>query len=186
MSYQTTLSFDLLDILQLESHMKTNSVRLASILNGMVYDSGDRNLTVLSTEQFTQDDITDVLSSINAYTNPEVPKEQVKTNLGLQHTTVNTTTFKTVYVHDYVYNNNWNLIKLVVNSFSSDVSYTVRLVDVSNNTVLGSGTFSNINSQDSEISLGVTETNCKLEIQAKVNVQGNVTLMGCSLIVETV
>jgi hypothetical protein len=70
MLHEITLEFDLLDILQLQEWIKKYNNRLETIIEGCGYEDIVRKLTIVATEQLTNQDIQDISDAIDSYNNP--------------------------------------------------------------------------------------------------------------------
>lgn len=191
MSYETFTNYEIHDIIQLETYMKIDNERLTNILNGMMYDYGTNHLTIFGKETFTETDISNLENAIATYQNPEVAKVEQVMNIGVQKLDIATEYFKTLFVYEYRPDPMWTLKKLQIKSIctlgSIDSSHTIRIVNVTTNIILGSGTFNNVELADNYITLDQIDSADKntLEIQAKIN-NGTASILSAFLILESI
>jgi len=188
-TYNTTLLFNLLDIVQLQTSIKLISDRFGVIIDSLTYDDGTRNLTISSSDTLTQDDIANIESVISTYTNPSISKVQRVNNITLYFKDINNTTFKTIGDYDYLFNGNYSIKELKVEGYILSGNYTVRLVDVTTNTILGYNTFSNNIVTTNIILLSTISDTIVHSLEVQVNCSDSsipVKINKCTLILEEV
>lgn len=186
MYLEITLPYDLLDIQQLQEFLKNYNNRLATVVDGCAYEEISRKLTIVSTEQLTAQDVDDISAALGAYTNPS-PQSVIRVvSLGLQKIDVSSNDFRTIFAYEYQRDPMWSLLQFHLKCFSvlepntSSVSYTVRIVNVKKNEVIGSNTFTSTDySEDiilinEGVELGDTQP---LEIQVKTTTPGIVSVL---------
>lgn len=181
MLHEITLEFDLLDILQLQDWIKNYNNRLATIIEGCGYEDIVRKLTIVATEQLSNQDMQDISQAIASYTNPTVPPDYRIVNTGLQKIDVQSSNFKTIFEYEYQKNTFWKISEFHIRSLSiltpstSSITYTIRIVNVTTNQVIGSETFTssseyaeNVVMIDENVNFSSTQS---LEIQVKIDSQ---------------
>ncbi len=192
--YITTLNFDLIDILKLEQEFKNKSINLNTKLNGLVYDNSSRELNVLSISEFDEADIEFINEVITDYTNTEPEKDTKIVGLGLQNTKITNTEYTTIFVYDYKPHYDYTLKQFLIRAFCTntqidETNYNLRIVNITNNIVIGENIFTNINTNDCCLDVVNTEdsnlSTHTLEIQVKVNHSKSVlTILSASMILD--
>lgn len=178
--YSVTLNFNLLDILKLDKHLKNACANV----EGLMYNSATQELVVNSEQTLTQQDIDAITQALGSYVNTPPPPPQQILNTGLQLEKVDTDTYKTVIVHNLKVDAGWELSSCLCEAFvirdplfpgnNQQLSYSIRVLDVSTNTVLGEGTF--MNSEYEFCTIDIDDHNLgsqihNLEVQVKRNIQ---------------
>lgn len=192
--YITTLNFDLIDILKLEQELKSKSLNLNTKLNGLVYDNSSRELQILSSSEFDEADIEFINEVITDYTNTEPEKDTKIVGLGLQNTKITNTEYTTIFVYDYKPRYEYTLKQFSIRSFCTntqidETNYNLRIVNITNNIIIGENTFTNINTNDCCLDVVYAEdsnlSTHTLEIQVKVNHSKSVlTILSASMILD--
>lgn len=180
--HEIILSFDLLDIVAFQKYIKSSSPRIDAIVNGVGYDTSSRVLTLACEESLTEEDLTEVNTRISTYSNTSVPKQTKVLNTGLQTTSINDTTFRTVFQYQYQKESDWTSVGWYITSFGvgmSNVTYTMRVVNVDTNEILGEEICTHTSSEVCCLSVVDTIENlATLELQVKSGT-------GCTAIVNS-
>lgn len=190
--YITTLNFDLIDILKLEQEFKNKSINLNTKLNGLVYDNSSRELKLLSNSEFDEADNEFINEVITEYINTEPEKDNKIVGLGLQNTKITNTDYTTIFVYDYKPRYEYTLKQFLIRSFCTntqidETNYNIRIVNITNNIIIGENTFTNINTNDCCLDVVYAKdsnlSTHTLEIQVKVNHSKSVlTILSASMI----
>ncbi len=164
------------------THMKTHLVSQAPILDNkidsFIYDNGV--LSVITTIELSSQDTEALQLALAGYSNPQIDTT-LYLNTGLNPCLSNALFYSTVFAYDYIPNKTHALSRCVISSFMlpntpndsahPDFSYSIRVVDITNNVVLGSVIASNSTEEVHSISLVPVDELQKLtlEIQIKKN-----------------
>lgn len=195
--YTTTLSFDLNDILKLEYEIKQKSNSLYVKVNGLVYNNSNKELTIISSSEFDEADISNITEAIENYSNTDQERDTKIVGLGIQNVKITNTDFTTIFVYDYKPRIDLTLKQIIIRSFCtntqvSEPDYTIRIVNITHNQIIGENTFVNLNSNEcsldivntNDIHLNFRETHT-LEIQVKINHSKSIlTILSGSLLLE--
>ena len=196
-SYITFLSYHVNDVIQLRDYLITNE-SLVSI-TGVLFDSDINRLTIFADTPFTQEMQNTIESMCSSYTNPIIPGIQKYRSINIYENKVSSMTFKTIGVYNYI-KTEFSLFHLNIDSYLmpntpndssvSDFAYTRRVVDVTNNIILGSNIFTNSNNTINIIDLNLTsDYNLhNLEVQVKKNSSSGayIHINNCSAIEEMI
>lgn len=192
-----TLPYELVDILQLQDWIKKYNNRLGTIIEGCGYEEFTRKLTVISTEELLSQDLEDISSAVLSYTNPATPINFKITNTGLQKVDVASSDFKTILQYEYSsqINERGSDIKVhirtipILDANTSDMTYTLRVVNVNHNMVIGSITSTNNEYTENVIVLDdiLQSTNpflngVTLEIQVKTDSPGSISILSAHIL----
>lgn len=195
--YTTTLSFDLYDILKLEYEIKQKSNSLYVKVNGLVYNNSNKELTIISASEFDEADISNITEAIENYSNTDQERDTKIVGLGIQNVKITNTDFTTIFVYDYKPRIDLTLKQIIIRSFCtntqvSEPDYTIRIVNITYNQIIGENIFVNLNSNEcsldivntNDIHLNFRETHT-LEIQVKINHPKSIlTILSGSLLLE--
>lgn len=189
MLFDITLGYDLIDILQLQQHIKAYNNRLGTIVDGCAYEEITRKITIVFNETYQMlltQDIEDISAAVSTYTNPPISQEFRIVNTGLQKMEVMSSDFRSVFEYEYQMEPRWRMKRFhiktlaILNQNTSDLSYTIRIVNISTNQVIGSETFTsseiseNIVDIDDNTIFNETQT---LEIQIKTDSPGVLSIL---------
>lgn len=194
MKYYFITDYEVLDILQLQQYLRNYSGRLTTIIEGCVFDSGIKKLTIHTTEELTENEITAINTLLVTYSNPPIPNMTRIRNLGLQKSNVQTRTWQTIFYDAYKPELLWTLKKIHILGFFSpsldcmQPSYSVRLVDTNLNTVIGESSCNDINQHENIIEINniniSDEEDHMFEIQCKVNDLGIAVILSAHYVLE--
>lgn len=195
--YITTLNFELYDILKLENDIKQKSISLNNKLNGLLYNNSNNELTVMSLLPLDEADNSNIEEVIANYNNTFQEKDTKIVGLGLQNVKVSNTDYTSVFVYDYKPRIDLTLKQVIIRSFCTNTEitepdYSIRIVNITHNEILGENTFKNLNSNEccldiinaTDIHTSFRDTHA-LEIQVKIHhVKSVLTILSASLILE--
>lgn len=175
-SYTTNLEYNILDIVKFQKSITQNNQRLSTIIEGCLFDNDIKKLTILSFENLNDIDIQNIHQVMDSYDNSLVLHKKT-TNLGLQKTTIKNSVFTTFFILSHQPDILWSLDKLylITNPIleQTDISFSIRLVDVNSNTIIGSDDFT-ISTYTTIAIDNITNitNNTILEIQCKITSDG--------------
>jgi hypothetical protein len=182
--YSKQTKYDVLVLDKLNQYLQSN---LATI-DGITYDSAANMVNIYSTSDWTDVQKQTIDALLESYSNP--PQDPIyKTQpLGLQTINVNTTEYSLIYSFEFLSEPGWKLSSIRCKATSLNTkSFQIRVVDVSNNSVLCETSITN--SIESNINLQLPNTSYTsvqtLELHAKVNdVSGTANILGATLVLE--
>lgn len=151
MPFTINLGYHLYDIIALQNHIKSYNTRLNTIVDGLTFDDIVNLLHVYSSVELTEQDIIDINTVVQSYTNPPLQQSVKIETIGASKTETDTTDFKTIWTYRHTHDVYWKLLSCVVTGYMfrdpmfpyEDYSFVVRVVDVERNIVLGSQAFTN-------------------------------------------
>lgn len=190
--FQITLPYELLDIQQIQQCIKTYNNRLGTVVDGCGYEEITRILTIVSNEALSTEDENNISAALSAYTNPPIPVNFRIVNTGLQKIDVQCSEFRSIFEYEYQIDALWGISQFnirtlaLLNANRSSITYTIRIVNVNNNEVIGSGIFTSTNYTENivELNEGVvfngsnTQT---LEIQIKTTTPGVLSVLSAQI-----
>lgn len=192
-THQINLTFDLLDVSQLQTYLKSQNDTLNSIIVGCAYDEGSRTLTIITNIEIYDQTLSYINNLLGTYTNPQPAKQQVVLNPGLQRIQSDLTEWHTILVYEFQPDDNGTLNRVIVESFGipinigNSIEYSVRLVNVTQNNVIGISTFTNTTISNNTINLNGNvnyDTTQTLEIQIKVVSIGTIVVTSAHFVLE--
>lgn len=150
-STSIVLTFNLLSIVILQSYLKNSNSRLEQIISGLTYIDDNNTLIISTIQELTNDDISNINNLLLTYTNNDFI-EQEYVNVVTIPTKINFITQNNEFytVRSVVFNHyatkELRHCSIHITSLSSNlINYKFRIVNVTNNKILGQvvGTFTN-------------------------------------------
>jgi hypothetical protein len=137
MKYNIILNFDLLDIINLQNHLKSDS-SLKNKIEGLNYGSANRELEIVLFEELSESDISNVDNLISTYINEYQAIYKIS-NIGNQKMEFSSTDFTTIFTYNYKYDIDWKLdhVDVSTNTINQlETGYLLRVVNVEKNEVI--------------------------------------------------
>jgi hypothetical protein len=112
------------------------------------------------------------------------------TSLGIQKMEIQTSSFKTVFEYEYQKHSFWKLCQFhirtlaVLSSYTTDMTYTIRIVNINTNQVIGSNTFTSTDYYENIVTIDNNvnfSSNQSLEIQVKTDTPGTLSLLSAHI-----
>lgn len=190
MEYNLILNFELVDIINLQTYLKTD-LSLKTKITSLNYESISKKLTLNLSSALDNTDITNLDNLLAVYDNSYIPIYKIS-NVGFQQMNFSSLEYTTMFVYNYQYSPEYRFHSININTNSTNTTntdYTIRLLNINTNTIVVSKicNIDNTGVDQDELLIDpetVFEDTQTLEIQMKLNGPGTISLLNINFIYQ--